>query len=275
MKGVILAGGHGTRLFPLTKVVSKQLLPIFDKPLIYYPITTLILAGVQDILIVTTPHDLDTFAAALGDGRQWGISIRYISQLEPSGIPNGLLLAEDFVDGDRFFFMLGDNLFYGTGLGRSLASIAVGENQTEFFADSVLSGCDIFTYPVKDPENFGVVTVDDNSNVIGIEEKPKNPKSNQAIVGMYIFDELAFDFAKSLKPSSRGEFEITDLITKYLEIGKLRIHPLGRGTAWLDTGTFANMHDASTFIRIIQERQGVKIGDPKEAAQVQGWVRKN
>jgi len=272
MKGVILAGGHGTRLLPLTKVISKQLLPIFDKPLIYYPITTLILAGIQDILIITTPNDRELFEKAIGNGSQWGIRICFATQTEAKGIPNGLLLAEEFVGNDRFFFILGDNLFYGTGLGRSLASIATAKSTGGPNEIQNSYGCDIFTYPVKDPENFGIVTLDDNLEVISLEEKPTNSTSNNAIVGMYIFDNLAFEYTKTLHPSSRGELEIVDLISKYLKTKKLNIHPLGRGTAWLDTGTFSNMHDASTFIRIIQERQGVKIGDPLEAAQVQGWI---
>lgn len=272
MKGVILAGGHGTRLLPLTKVISKHLLPIFDKPLIYYPITTLILAGIQDILIVTTANDRELFDRAIGDGAQWGIRISYATQPEAKGIPNGLLLAQEFVGQDRFFFILGDNLFYGSGLGRSLATIATLNHNRRPRQSSASSGCDIFTYPVKDPENFGVVTRDKNLQAISLEEKPTNPTSNEAIVGMYIFDSLAFDYIKTLKTSARGELEIIDLISKYRETENLNIHSLGRGTAWLDTGTFTNMHDASTFIRIIQERQGVKVGDPLEAAEIQGWI---
>ena len=240
--------------------------------MIYYPITTLILAGIQDILIITTPTDREFFERAIGDGTQWGIRISYATQPEAKGIPNGLLLAQEFVGQDRYFFILGDNLFYGSGLGRSLSTIATSNINGRPNSNPASSGCDIFTHPVKDPKNFGVVTLDENLKVISLEEKPTNPTSNNAIVGMYIFDSLAFDYIKTLRPSARGELEIIDLIAKYQETENLKIHPLGRGTAWLDTGTFSNMHDASTFIRIIQERQGVKIGDPFEAAEIQGWI---
>ena len=267
-----MAGGLGTRLDPLTRGLSKHLLPVYDKPLIFYPITTLILAGVRNIVIITTPRDLSMFEVVLGDGSQWGIKLSYRTQDSPSGIPNGLLLAEDFVGTDKLFFILGDNLFYGTGLGRSLAQLNVDTSDENNSSVQEYFGCEIFTYPVKDPENFGVVTLNANSKPISFEEKPKNSESNLAITGMYIFDNKCFSYSRDLKPSKRGEVEIIDLIRKYHANDDLKINPLGRGTAWLDTGTFNNLHDAASFIKIIQERQGVKIGDPHEASQIQGWI---
>lgn len=272
MKGVILAGGVGSRLFPLTKAISKHLLPIYDKPLIYYPITTLILAGIREILIVTTPQDRQMFESLLGDGSQWSIKIRFCIQESPGGIPHGLLLAEEFVGDDNLCLILGDNLFYGTGLGRSLSDLMNSGSQKSATEPPDEIGCEIFTYPVRDPQNFGIVTLDDNLNPISFEEKPEKPISNLAITGMYIFSQKCFQYSRSLLPSERGEIEIIDLIRKYFVEGKLKINFLGRGTAWLDTGTFKNLHDAASFIRIIQERQGVKIGDPYEASQIQGWI---
>ena len=269
---MILAGGLGTRLDPLTRGVSKHLLPVYDKPLIFYPITTLILAGVRNIMIITTPRDRSMFEVVLGDGSQWGVNLIYRTQDSPSGIPNGLLLAEDFVGEEKLLFILGDNLFYGTGLGRSLSQLS---NKTSSKTISLVQenfGCEIFTYPVKDPENFGVVTLNPDSKLILFDEKPKNSESNLAITGMYIFDNNCFTYSKDLKPSGRGEVEIIDLIRIYHANSDLKINTLGRGTAWLDTGTFSNLHDAASFIKIIQERQGVKIGDPYEASQIQGWI---
>ncbi len=269
---MILAGGLGTRLDPLTRGLSKHLLPVYDKPLIFYPITTLILAGVRNIMIITTPRDRSMFEVVLGDGSQWGVNLSYRTQDSPSGIPNGLLLAEDFVGEEKLLFILGDNLFYGTGLGRSLSQLS---NKTSSDNNSAVRenfGCEIFTYPVKDPENFGVVTLKSDSKLISFDEKPKDSESNLAITGMYIFDSKCFTYSKDLKPSERGEVEIIDLIRIYHANSDLKINTLGRGTAWLDTGTFSNLHDAASFIKIIQERQGVKIGDPYEASQIQGWI---
>ena len=269
---MILAGGLGTRLYPLTKGINKHLLPVYDKPLIFYPISTLILAGVREILIITTPLDKSMFEKILGNGSQWGITLMYSTQESPSGIPNGLLLAEEFVGEDRLFFILGDNLFYGTGLGRALSHLDNKNSSLNKLTATQNFGCEIFTYPVKDPKNFGIVTLDSNSNPIQFDEKPLRSQSNLAITGMYIFDKKCFRYAKDLKPSKRGEVEIIDLIRVYFSKKDLRINSLGRGTAWLDTGTFSNLHDAASFIRIIQERQGVKIGDPYEASQIQGWI---
>ena len=258
MRGVILAGGAGSRLDPLSKYTSKQLLPIYDKPLIYYPLTTLILAGVSEVLLITTPKFKSVFQDLLGDGSQWGITIEFIAQEKPEGIPQGLILAEDFLKNESFAFILGDNLFYGTGLGRTLQ--AYGEN----------SGAQIFAREVSDPERFGVVEQDNSGKVLSIEEKPSVPKSNFAITGLYFFDNKAVSIAKTLTKGPRGEYEMVDLLRRYLENNELQVKILPRGTAWLDTGTFESLNDASNFVRIIQENQGFKIGDPGEASKFMG-----
>ena len=256
MRGVILAGGSGSRLDPLTKYTSKQLLPIYDKPLIYYPLTTLILAGITEILIITTPQHQEMFIALLGDGKQWDISISYVVQSNPEGLPQGLILAEEFLDGDSCAFILGDNLFYGTGLGRTLKE----------YVDK--PGAHIFAHHVSDPERFGVVEQDENGKILSIEEKPTSPKSSLAITGLYFFDSDAIQIAKNLKKSKRGEYEMVDLLKSYLENQKLNLTVLPRGTAWLDTGTFQSLNDAANFVRIIQDNQGFKVGDPGEASQI-------
>lgn len=258
MRGVILAGGSGSRLDPLTKYTSKQLLPIYDKPLIYYPLTTLILAGIKEVLIITTPQHQEMFIALLGDGKQWNISISYAVQPHPEGLPQGLILAEDFLAGDSCAFVLGDNLFYGTGLGRTLQE----------YVDK--PGANIFAHHVSDPERFGVVEQDENGKILSIEEKPSFPKSSLAVTGLYFLDANAVQIAKELKKSSRGEYEMVDLLRSYLLKNQLNVTVLPRGTAWLDTGTFQSMNDAANFVRIIQDNQGFKVGDPGEASLIVG-----
>ena len=255
-----MAGGSGTRLSPLTKSVNKQLLPIYDKPLIYYPLSTLMLAGIREFMLVTSPSEVSNFQNLIGTGEQFGISVKYGSQTEPKGIAEGFLVAERFITGHKVGFILGDNLFHGHGLGRQLAT----HNQ--------VSGAQIFAYQVADPRSYGVIEVDVNGSVVEIEEKPKNPKSNLAVTGLYFYDEEVVHIAKSLKPSSRGELEITDVNRVYLERGQLNVSVLSRGTAWLDTGTFEGLHDASSYIKIVQERQNASIGDPFDVAKNQGWI---
>ena len=259
MKGVILAGGRGSRLTPLTLVTSKQLLPIYDKPLIYYPLSTLMLAGIRQILIITTSEDQPMFKKLLGNGSDFGIEIYYAIQLEPKGLAQGILIAQDFLGDDTFAFILGDNIFYGQGLGRELQKF------------HEIDGAHIFGYEVSNPTDYGVALFDKTGKIINLEEKPANPKSNIAITGLYFYDKFASEYAKSLSPSSRDELEITDLNKIYLNLGKLNCTILPRGTAWLDTGTFNGLHDASTFVRITEERTGLKIGDPLEISKVQGW----
>jgi glucose-1-phosphate thymidylyltransferase len=249
MKGIILAGGSGTRLHPLTKVTSKQLLPVYDKPLVYYPIATLMLAGIKEFLLISTPKDSQTFIQLLGDGSQWGISIQYEVQEAPKGLAQGLTIGEKFLNGDSCAFILGDNIFYGQGLGRMLSMYLN------------VSGAHIFAYKVVDPERYGVVTMSKNGKVEKIIEKPKSPDSDLAVTGLYFYDNTAVERAKLLKPSLRGELEITDLNNSYLESGELSATILPPGTAWFDTGTFSALHDASTYIRIIEERQGIRIAD--------------
>ena len=251
-----MAGGSGSRLDPLTKYTSKQLLPIYDKPLIYYPLTTLILAGITEILIITTPQHKEMFVALLGDGKQWDISISYKVQSQPEGLPQGLILAEDFLAGESCAFVLGDNLFYGTGLGRTLQE----------YVDK--PGAHIFAHYVSDPERFGVVEQAENGKILSIEEKPAAPKSSLAITGLYFLDADAVQIAKELKKSSRGEYEMVDLLRSYLQKDQLNVTVLPRGTAWLDTGTFQSMNDAANFVRIIQDNQGFKVGDPGEASLI-------
>jgi glucose-1-phosphate thymidylyltransferase len=260
MRGVIMAGGSGSRLAPLTKTVNKQLLPVFDKPLIYYPLSTLMLAGVREFMLISGPQEIDSFHKLFGNGEQFGISIVYGVQAEPKGIAEGILIAEEFINGHKTGLILGDNLFHGHGLGRQLAE------------HNEVNGAQIFAYSVADSRSYGVVELDHNGKIIGIEEKPIKPKSNLAVTGLYFYDEEVVSVVKRLKPSARGELEITDVNRAYLERNKLSVSVLSRGTAWLDTGTFEGLHDASSYIKIVQERQNASIGDPYDVANAQGWI---
>ena len=255
-----MAGGSGTRLHPLTKSVNKHLLPVYDKPLIYYPLTTLMLAGIREITLITSASEVELFKRLLGDGNQFGIDLDYLIQDKPAGIAEGLIIAKEFIKNHKIGFILGDNLFHGIGLGRQLA-----EHQN-------INGAHIFAYEVKDPRSFGVVELNSEKKIVSIEEKPSNPKSNLAITGLYFYDENAHDYALQLQPSARGELEITSLNSTYLNQNKLSVTVLSKGTAWLDTGSFQGLHDASSYIRIVEERQNSKIGDPVEAAKNQGWI---
>lgn len=252
MKGIVLAGGNGTRLWPLTAVTSKQLLPVYDKPLIYYPISTLMLAGILDILIITRPEDLIQFRKLLGDGEKFGIRIQYQTQERASGIAEAFIIGEDFIGSDSVCLILGDNIFYGQGLGGQLKSIVVEDSAT------------IFGYEVANPQRYGVIEMDDQGNPLSIAEKPLSPKSKFAVPGIYFYPSGVVDMAKSLSPSARGELEITDLNLRYLEKGSLKCCILGRGTMWFDTGTIKSLNDASNFLRVLEERQGVKVGVPEE-----------
>jgi len=263
MKGIILAGGAGTRLYPLTMVTSKQLLPIYDKPMIYYPLSTLMLAGIKDILIISTPDDTPRFEHLLGDGSQFGINLSYKVQPSPDGLAQAFLLGEEFIGSDTCAMVLGDNIFYGNGFSPLLRK-AVEDAET--------GKATVFGYYVQDPERFGVVEFDDSGNVVSVEEKPKQPKSNYAITGLYFYDQRVVQLAKQVKPSARGELEITDLNRLYLEEGDLKVQLLGRGFAWLDTGTMDSLVDAADFVRMIEKRQGIKISAPEEIAFRNGWI---
>ena len=263
MKGIILAGGSGTRLYPLTMVTSKQLLPIYDKPMIYYPLSTLMLAGIRDILIISTPTDLPNFERLLGDGSRYGVNLSYKVQPSPDGLAQAFTLGEEFIGDEPCAMVLGDNIFYGAGLGEHLKKAVEAAQNGQ---------ATVFGYYVNDPERFGIVEFDEAGHVISVEEKPKQPKSNYAITGLYFYDKRVVDLAKQVKPSARGELEITDLNRMYLEDGTLNVQLLGRGYAWLDTGTMDTLVEAAEFVQVIEQRQGIMISAPEEIAYRHGWI---
>lgn len=264
MKGIILAGGRGTRLHPLTKVASKQMLPVYNKPMIYYPLSMLMMAGIQEILVISTPEELPAFQRLLGDGASWGIRFSYAEQTEPRGLADAFLVGREFIDGGRVCLILGDNIFFGHGLNEMMQQ-----------ASALTKGAIIFAYPVQDPERYGVVKFDEKGKVIHLEEKPKKPQSNYAVTGLYFYDERVVEFAQALKPSKRGEIEITDLNRMYLEKEELQVISFGRGIAWLDAGTHESLLQAANFVQAVEDRQGLMISSPEEIAYRQGFINRN
>lgn len=260
MKGIILAGGSGSRLWPITKAISKQLMPIYDKPMIYYPLTTLMQAGIRDILVITTPDDQAGFQRLLGDGAQWGINLQYAIQPSPDGLAQAFIIGEEFIGNDKVALVLGDNIFYGAALDDSLRACTDPD------------GGVVFAYKVSDPERYGVVAFDDNNHAVSIEEKPAQPKSNFAVVGLYFYDNDVVEIAKNVQPSDRGELEITSVNAEYLRRGKLKVQTLDNGDVWLDTGTISSLTDAEDFVRVVQNRTGQVVGSPEKTAHINGWI---